>query len=502
MESQYTSHIFYTECFISLPMNHKRTYSISTITQIFILAALLLFTFFPTPALASTLVEVNPVNTPDGVVILIIDGLSAPYIYPELTPYAIDGTALDKAVVHNISQIAQNSARVVDIRAPRTYTEAGHSVIVTGYSGADSEVVGHPGATIYDMAHDNGYLALAVLENGDFYEMRAEQDIVAYDETNSINNPTIKIFTFKHIDVDVPQDVVKAIELRAEGAYDYVNRFPESSGERYDAYNRWALDTASDIIRTMSKSAPGQKYILTINVGAIDTSGHYRKNSGYIENIEGLDAIIMPFYELCLENDLVFILTADHGMAFAADDMRGGHQSEKYAVTSEAQMIPFIVHAPDVDAKVIEGEFGQEDIAPTILSLLNIPNGLQFADGSDIGLKDYVNIKVDVPVLSNVELVRDGVTIASASDDDEYLFVGLEPKVHYTVRAGGASGAQDEMMEQEVFADSDMMIIFNSQVVISETVGHFRNMRHLTGGVLIVLINVIGLVFIVRILKK
>ncbi len=483
-------------------MNQKISYSSSTRILLLTLISLLLFSFLPIPAIASTLVEVNPVNTPDGAVILIIDGLGSPYIYPELIPYAIDGTVLDKAVVHNISQIAQNSARVVDIRAPRTYTEAGHSVIVTGNSGADGEVFGHPGATIYDMAHDNGYLALAVLENGDFYEMRAEQDIILYDETNSINNPTIMMSTSKHIDVDVPQDVVEAMEMRADGAYDYVNRFPESSGERYDAYNMWALDAASDIIRSMSESAPGQKYILTINAGAIDSSGHYRRNSGYIENIEGIDTAIMPLYELCIENNLVFILTADHGMAFATDDVRGGHQAEKYAVTSEAQMIPFIVHAPNVDAQVIDGEFGQEDIAPTILSLLNIPNGLRFADGSDIGLKDYVNIKVDAPASSSVELVRDGVIIASASDDDEYLFVGIEPGVNYTVRTGGALGAQNDIMEQEVFADSDMIIEFTAQAATSENGGLFQNMRHLIGGVLIVLINVIGLVIIVRILKE
>ena len=476
-----------------------------TTHAMFKLVAITLFILYllvPAPATASTFIEVNPVNTPDGAVILIIDGLGSPYIYPELTPYAIDGTALDKAVVHNISQIAENSARVIDIRAPQTYTEAGHSVLVTGNSGADGEVVGYPGATIYDIVHDNGYLALAVLERGDFYEMRAEQDIVVYDETNSINNPAIKMSTSGYAGVSVPQNVVDAMEMRADGAYDHVNRFPESSGERYDAYNTWALDTAGDIIRSMSESAPGQKYILTINAGAIDSSGHYRRNSGYIENIEGIDAAIMPLYELCIENNLVFILTADHGMAFAADNVRGGHQAEKYAVTSEAQMIPFIVHAPDVDAEIIDGEFGQEDLAPTILSLLNIPNGLGFADGSDIGLKDYVNIKVDAPASSNVELVRDGVTIASASDDDEYLFLGIEQGVNYTVRAVGAPGAHGDIMEQEVFADSDMIIEFTAQAVTSETGGLFRNLRHLIGGILIVLINVIGLVIIVRILKE
>ena len=491
-------------------MNQKISHSIPAIVPLFALAAFLLFSIFSTTAIASTVVEVNPVNTPDGAVILIIDGLGSPYIYPELTPQAIDGTVLNKAIVHNISQIAKNSTRVMDIRAPQTYTEAGHSVLATGNSGADGEMVGYSGATIFDMAHNNGYLALAVLEKGDFYNMRAEQDIILYDETNSINNPTIKMSTSEHVsvsdggdvNVDVPQDIVEAMEMRAEGAYDYVNRFPESSGERYDAYNKWALDTAGDIIRSMSENAPGQKYILTINAGAIDSSGHYRRNGGYIENIEGIDAAIMPLYELCIENNLAFILTADHGMAFVTDDVRGGHQAEKYAVTSEAQMIPFIVHAPNVEKGLIDGEFGQEDIAATILSILNIPNELRFTDGNDIGLKDYVNINVNAPASSSVELVHDGVTIASASNDDEYLFLGLESGVNYTVLASGALSAQGGMMEKEVFADSDMMVEFMTQVVTSGNGGIFQNMRYLVGGIMIVLINVIGMVFIVRILKK
>ncbi|MGP8320269.1 MAG: sulfatase-like hydrolase/transferase [Methanosarcinaceae archaeon] len=481
-------------------------YKIPSMIKLVATTLFLLYLIAPSPAIASTIVEINPINTPDGAVILIIDGLGSPYIYPELIPYAIDGTVLDKAVVHNISQIANDSARVIDIRAPRTYTEAGHSVIVTGNRDADAEVVSYPYATIYDMAHENGYLAIAVLERGDFYEMCAEQDIVAYDETNSINNPTIKIAMNKHIDVDVPQAVIEVMELSAKNAHDYVDRYPESSGKQYDAYNRWALNTAGDIIRSMNYSAPEQKYILTINAGAVDSSGHYRRNSGYIENIEGIDPAIMPLFELCIENNLAFILTADHGMAFAADNTRGGHQSEKYSITSEAQMIPFIVHAPNVEKSIINGEYGQEDIAPTILAILDIPNGLLFVDGSDIGLKDYVNIKVDVPFISDVELMHDGMTIASASGDDEYLFLGIEPGVNYTVHMGDpdnvGQSVKNYSKKQEVFAVADMIIEFEPQIVASGNNGTSRNTRHLVGGILILLINAIGLVIIVRILKK
>ena len=75
------------------------------------------------PASALTEVEVTPVNTPDGAVVLIVDGLSAPFIYPELTPYALDGTALEKARLENIPEISKKSARILELSAPQTFTE-------------------------------------------------------------------------------------------------------------------------------------------------------------------------------------------------------------------------------------------------------------------------------------------------------------------------------------------------------------------------------------------
>ena len=75
-------------------------------------------------------------------VLLIIDGMGSSYIYPEFTPYALDGSALNRANVSNIMLIADGGTRVLDIRAPQTSTAPGHSVLVTGYSRADTELVG------------------------------------------------------------------------------------------------------------------------------------------------------------------------------------------------------------------------------------------------------------------------------------------------------------------------------------------------------------------------
>ncbi|WP_049890881.1 hypothetical protein [Methanohalobium evestigatum] len=95
--------------------------------------------------------------------ILIIDGLGSSYIYPEMTPEKIDGVEIRKPVLKNFSFIFNKSARVLNISAPHPYTEAGHSIIVTGYSDATSKTVGFSGCTIFDVAKDNGFKPFAVM---------------------------------------------------------------------------------------------------------------------------------------------------------------------------------------------------------------------------------------------------------------------------------------------------------------------------------------------------
>ena len=297
-------------------------------------------------------------------------------------------------------------------------------------------------------------------------------------------------------------------------AYDYVNQYPEGSGERYDAYNRWAIDTAADIIEYMSDNAPDKRYILTINAGAVDCAVHCRRTQGYIESIEGIDAAVIPLYELCIENDLAFIFTADHDMAFGAKNVRGGHQSEKHAVTPEAQKIPLIIHAADVNKGVVIGEYGQEDIAPTILNILNLPIELSYADGSAISIKDYLNLKIDLPPESTVELLKEDKTIASAFDDSQYVFLGIEPGNTYIVRISsneilqelngvGKTVIGNGVLDYEVFMATDVALTFAEQFSSPpENGGLLQNRRHLIGCALIALINVTGLLIIHRISKE
>lgn len=499
------------------------------LSALFFLAILSFFFTSPFPASALTEVEVNPVNAPEGAVVLIVDGLSAPFIYPELTPYALDGSPLEKARLENIPKIDEESARVLEFRAPQTFTEGGHSVLVTGNSGADSELVSFKDATVFDVLHEEGYLCIAIMEKGDSWSICAEQDIILKDENNSINNMKIVLEQHAHSPdaPEIPEGLVKVLEEAADKAPEYVTS--KETRERYKGYDRWGIETACAVVKYMAANMPEQKYLLTVNVGAVDASGHHRDNYGYVDCIECLDADISPLYELCKKNDLAFVLTADHGMGFSKNDSKGGHQSEKFTDTEEAQLVPLIVHTQDIESGVVSGKHGQEDFTPTLLGILDVPGRPRFAEGKQILLTGHVNLKVKLPEKGSAELMKDGELIASLQNDEQFLFLGLEPENTYTVKAALDSGKSLEEQEKEIFLETDSVIEFmekgqkglenagsNSDSETgskenSTSVAGFLNgnsgtsgssFGHLAAYFFIGLINLVGIAVIAKMLKK
>jgi bisphosphoglycerate-independent phosphoglycerate mutase (AlkP superfamily) len=432
------------------------------------LFSLILFFSFSTFPVASafTEIKVSPVNTPEGAVVLIVDGFSASYIYPELTPLALDGTTLEKARLEFIPKMSENSARILEFRVPQTFTEGGHSVLITGNPGADAELVSFKDATVYDVLHKNGYLCIAVMEKGDFGSICAEQDVIARDANNSINDMKIMLENYDHSSdtpeaPEIPEGLLNVLKDAADKAPGYVKS--KETRERYSGYNRWGIDTACAVVKYMSENRPGQKYLLTVNVGAVDDSGHHRDNYGYIDCIECLDADLPPFYEICKKNNLAFFLTADHGMAFSKNGARGGHQSEKLSASEESQLVPLIVHAHDVKNGIIRGKHNQEDFAPTLLSILDIPDRPRFAKGKQIMLTGHTDLKVILPENGSAELIKDGEQLTSANNDEQFLFLGLEPGSTYKIRAALDSGKNLEVQEKEICLESDSVIEFQEQ---------------------------------------
>ena len=492
---------------------------------LFFLAMLFIFFIFPVPASALTEVEVNPVNTPQGAVVLIVDGMSAPFIYPELTPHALDGMSLEKAKLETLPEINKESVRLLEFRAPQTFTEGGHSVLVTGNPGADSELVSFKDATIFDILHREGYLCIAVMEKGDSWSICDEQDIILKDENNSIKNIKIVLEQSEPSSEspEVPEGLLKIMKEAVDKAPGYVAS--KEIREKYSGYNRWGIDTACDIVEYMSRNMSGQKYLLTVNVGAVDMSGHYRDNYGYIDCIECLDSELPQLYELCKKNNIAFVLTADHGMGFSKVNSKGGHQSEKFSGTDEAQLIPLIIHTQDIKSGVLREEHGQEDFTPTLLGVLDIPDRPRFAEGKQILLTGHVNLKVELPEKGSVEIRKDENVTATQKHDDQFLFLGLEPKSTCTVRAMLDSGKSLEEQEKRITLENDSVVEFteigqkskenmesdtdfenNSTSAVDFVKGNAGNsnsgLKHLIGYLVVGLINIAGIVIIAKILKK
>lgn len=429
-------------------------------------------------ALAVSEITLNNVKRPERAILFIVDGFGSSYYYPELAPYTLDGTELIKARTQNLTF----GTRIINIKTPHPVTGIAHSVIVTGYSEANEEMVGYSDATIYDVAREHGFVNLAVMEKGDFSNMRQEQDIILFAENNSIDEPLMSIQAKAS-----PSGVYELM-------YDWKMKLPsyldnKSGVKRYSAYNKWGIDAAHAVASSMIKNNPAQKFLLTVNIGAIDSGGHNLGDDDYIKLIEDLDRDFYPLYKTASENNIALFFTADHGMSFAKKNaQRGGHSGDKYISRQESLRIPLVILSPNAVSGVVSGEYGQEDIAPTLLSVLDLPNHLQYADGKAINIKKYASIFVKADTKYTVSLWNEGKKI-SESSDSELIFAGLPLNTSYTLKASGSGGTYEE----HVSLDSDKHFNFNNAKSGLNT----RSMV----AIILILIVIIGGIIVIKKIK-
>ncbi len=474
----------------------------SNVFKILLVLCIFLLTVFPINANAIAVVEVNEIDTPQGAVLLIAEGLGSGYIYPEKIPYALDRSMLEKATVNNLTLITDSSFRAINVEVPEMKTDVGHSIIITGCQKARPPMIDYESSTVYDVAHDHGFLVIGVLEEGDFDQMLSQQDIAVHDSTGSINEPEMRITTGEYGNEDpILSDVLDLMNENAASSHDYVQSRPSGSIERYHAYNNWALKTGMDVMELMKST--DKRYILTIDIAALETAGRYRGNSGYVEAIEGLDDMLPQLYNKCQEHNVALIITSCYGMAFPDMDSRGGSKSEKYSDQPEVRQVPLVIYSKNIENNTLENA-DLHDIAPSLLSVLDLPDELHFSSGVNRVTKDYANIKVNLPEVMDIKLSRDNQQITDAQKHKEYIFTGLEKNAEYTIEALSPDG---ESLKETIFLDSDTVVYLQSydpgnSTTPSEGEQSDGENHKTLGSAIIVVINLFGITLIIRIMRE
>ncbi len=441
---------------------------------------------------ARTTIEVGETNTAQNIVLLIVDGMGSAYVTPGSTPLALDGDPVDTADVPFFENMVSEGILLPRIIVPISGTVSAHSVIITGFSGAEQEMVDHDDATIYDVLKEEGFLCIAIMHNGDFSGMRNEQDIILYKPSDSISNLS---FPVQVNDAGVPGDIIRELEFWEQELPEYLEG--TDGLDSYIAYSDWELDASRAIVSLMARQHRDMKYILTINVGVVDCAGHYRGVDGYIGSIEGVNKKLEPLYSAARDSNTAFVITADHGMAFKTPvSSRGGHASEDYYSSEAVTTVPILIISPNVAPGVDRGGYAQEDLAPTLLSILDLPAQLRYSDGEVIPVKDYANLRVSVNSESDVEVILGSEMVSRGSGDIMYTFTGLKPKINYTVRVYSGK----DILEQSVYLNVDRLIRFETVVSNDDTiVWNGRTLKRYVASVLTFIVIIGGLLLISRI---
>lgn len=371
-----------------------------------------------------------------GVVIVIIDGLGSSYLSSHTASFAGGGA------IEPIELISFDRANAqYQLKVPVPATEYGHAVIVTGYSNASGEVVSYYHATVFDALKDDGYLTLGILENGDSKEMLNELDAAVREKNDSIYNP---YFEFILNGYSVPQGVARTME-------EYPRLPPCKAGKDpyspYIRYNSWALGFARDMVQYMNESEPGQRYILMVNAGGLDSAGQNTGYGGYKSVLSGLDSDLEGIVDACTASGTLLIVTGDHGMSFPDEGKKGSHSAPQSASRNESLLVPLLIYS-NVTIKS-SSVYGQECLAPTLLSLLDEPDTMSMGDGEPLPVKEKPTLYLASKDLKDVTVTGPDFNRTS-SFSGLYKIMGLE-KGDYTVSYGGTQRAvhldHDELLD-------------------------------------------------------
>src|SRR5271157_555810 len=357
-----------------------------------------------------------------GAVIVVIDSLGSSYLSPNTATYT-GGTPIPSL---DLKFVDMADARY-QLKVPVPATEYGHAVIVTGDSNASQETVALYHATIFDALKDDGYLALGILENGDSAQMLAELDAAVREKNDSVYDP---YFQYIQHGNSVPPDLARMMQ-------DYpVLNSSKAGKDKYAGfikYNNWSLDFTRDLVTFMGTHEPDVNYVLLVNAGGLDHSGHTTGSEGYKTVLSGLEPEMESLVDVCRASGAILMITGDHGMSFTENSLSGAHAGASVASRKESLMTPLLIYS-NKTIKGIGGTYGQECLSPTMLSLLDEPNTMSLSNGEPLPVKDKPTLFLKSRSPENVTITGNNYSV-SASVNGIYRLEGLD-KGDYTVSYG------------------------------------------------------------------
>ena len=369
------------------------------------------------------LLSLVPACNAQSAVILVIDSFGSSYVYHDNLATYTSGMSIPAVDLHTVDEADGHYT----LRVPVPETEHGHSVIVTGYSDAAAETLAYYNATIFDVLRDRGYLCLGIMETGDTNNMLDNLDIAVREKNDSIYKPH---FDFILNDKNAPEDIVNLMK-----SYPVLNetKAGKDPNAAYIRYNNWSLGFATSLVDFMNDSEPGVNYILLANNGGLDEAGHTLGSDGYEAVMAGLDPGLQELIDACYRSNVTLLVTGDHGMSFKDSSSKGSHASADVASRDESTLVPLLIYSNNKEVKG-SGLYTQEDLAPTLLALLDCPDTLSMCDGESLPIKEKPSLylRSSQPV---------SVTLTGLKNSDSISFSGIYAvkdldQGMYTIKSG------------------------------------------------------------------
>ncbi len=409
-----------------------------------------------------TEVLVGQPDRPQGAVVLVIDGMSSSYVYPEYDDdaRALDGGVLGKAALFSLA----GGARVLDVRVP--VPGAGHGVLVTGCPWAGDPL---EGTTVFDLAREKNFTCVALLQKGSL-PLALEQD------------------AFLLFGEGVALETEPVVGTRAGLSPDLVSRL-QGWRDQFPAYvagrgidgcigsNTWGLDAAVDLVRTLDPP-----FVLLVDLGGVEDAGRLLGPEAYLEAIASLDEPLGRLVRACKGQDLLLLVTANGGMTFS-DPGR-----------MESLRIPAVFMGPGVDDLLLTGAWSQTDLAPTVVEMLGLDGNLSRSEGAVMPVWKRYDLEVrGTEPADVVRVCRDGGLVAEVAGDSGYIFKGMD-RGAYTVGVGRRS------VPVCLNGDGLLDLATTGVVVAWPALPHVEG-RTVLGAFLILMINLAGVAMIVRIVR-